>query len=260
MSGHPDASATDLAAALPVQALHTELGPLIQGPPEPRRRWLDWGVFHVKQGYLARWRQFRRALQQRNAALRDPGSDPVLDAWESELGRLADEVDRERREYLAILRPVFERIGADLLGESIGLRYQRGWGADQDLAAVLREQREGDRSMGFTRAGPQRADLQFELSDERSRWRASKGQQKLLASAFVLAQSELVAQALQRPVALVVDEPAADLDATHLASLMSAIHQAPAQVFLAAISTDGLPLASGTRVFHVEHGLPKALL
>lgn len=261
LAGQPDVTATDLATALPVQAMHAELGGLVPGPPEPRRRLLDWGVFHVKQGYLPGWRQFRRALQQRNAALREPGGGAtLLDAWEAELGRLADAVDRERREYLELLRPAFERIGAELLGATVGLRYQRGWPADEPLAAVLRDQRESDRAMGYTRAGPQRADVQFELADERSRWRASKGQQKLLAAAFVLAQAESVAAARGRPVALVVDEPAADLDGTRLAALMRAIGRAPAQVFLAAISADGLALEPGANVFHVEHGRPKALL
>jgi DNA replication and repair protein RecF len=211
-------------------------------------------VFHVEQGYLPLWRQFRRALQQRNAALRDGGAADVLDAWESELSRLAEAVDRERQRYLEGLGPLFGRIGQELLGAPVSLRYQRGWAADQDLAAALRSQRETDRAMGFTRAGPQRADLQFEIDDERSRWRASKGQQKLLASAVILAQVEQVAAVLERPVALVVDEPAADLDAGRLAALMTAIERAPAQVFMAAITAEGLPIAGSARLFHVEHG------
>jgi DNA replication and repair protein RecF len=236
------------------------LGTLVPGPPEPRRRLLDWGVFHVEHGFLPEWRQFRRALQQRNAALRESGSPAVLDAWEAELARLAEAVDHHRRAYLDRLAPVFRRLGADLLGAEVSLRYQRGWAADQDLAAALRESRESDQSMGFTRSGPQRADVQFEMDDERSRWRASKGQQKLLASAFVLAQAEQVAAALERPVVLVVDEPAADLDGTRLKALLTAIEAAPAQVFMAAISAEGLGLEGWNSRFHVEHGEAKALL
>lgn len=260
VGGMTEATAADLAGALPVQALHTELGGLVPGPPEPRRRLLDWGVFHVEHAFLPEWRQFRRALQQRNAALRDGGASAVLDAWEAELARLAEAVDQHRRVYLDALTPIFRRLGADLVGAEVSLRYQRGWAADQDLAATLRDSRETDRSMGFTRAGPQRADLQFEMDDERSRWRASKGQQKLLASAFVLAQAEQVAAVLGRPVVLVVDEPAADLDGLRLTALLQAIGAAPAQVFMAAISPEGLGAQGWSSRFHVEHGEAKALL
>ena len=38
--------------------------------PEMRRRYIDWIAFHVEHGYLESWRRFRRALKQRNAALK----------------------------------------------------------------------------------------------------------------------------------------------------------------------------------------------
>ncbi len=243
-NGLVSASAADLVAAFPVQALHADIGAIIQGPPEPRRRLLDWGVFHVKQDYLAQWRQYRRALLQRNAALRDGASLPLLEAWEGELVTTGLAVDAHRRSYLEDLRGEFAKVGEEIVGRAVELRYQPGWSDGESLAAVLRDGREADRKMGYTRAGPHRADLQFELDDQQSRWRASKGQQKMLASALVLAQSTLVARRLGHPVGLVVDEPAADLDRASLRSLMGAIQRCPSQVFLAAITADGLPLES----------------
>ena len=44
------------------------------GPAEERRRYLDWGVFHVEHAYLTHWRQYQRALRQRNAVLRQNGT------------------------------------------------------------------------------------------------------------------------------------------------------------------------------------------
>jgi recombinational DNA repair ATPase RecF len=77
---------------------------------------------------------------------------------------------------------------------------------------------------------------------------------------MVLAQSALVARKLGQHPALLVDEPAADLDPERLKQFMGAILSSPAQVFLAAITAEGLPLDVPAVMFHVEHGEAKALL
>ena len=214
----------------------------------------------MKHDYLSQWRQFRRALLQRNAALRENAPDSLLEAWDGELAAAGEAVHRHRAGYLADLREVFLAVGSDLLGEVVGLRYQRGWAEGQDLLAALRESREADRTVGYTRTGPQRGDLQFEIADERSRWRASKGQQKLLGAALVLGQCRLVARQADQPVALILDEPAADLDSSRLKALMQSVLTSPAQIFLASITSEGLPLNAPGAMFHVEHGHAKALL
>jgi recombinational DNA repair ATPase RecF len=61
-------------------------------------------------------------------------------------------------------------------------------------------------------------------------------------------------------VALLVDEPAADLDRKHLGEFVRAILHTRAQVFIAANTADGLPLDLPAAMFHVEHGSAKALL
>ena len=151
-------------------------------------------------------------------------------------------------------------VGAELLGSKVGLQYQRGWPEDRDLLNALREGREGDRNMGYTRYGPQKADLQFEVNEERSRWRSSRGQQKLLGAGFILSQCRLAAETSDQGVALLVDEPAADLDSARLAAFMRAVLDSPAQVFLASINPKELALGAGFAMFHVEHGQTKALL
>ncbi len=260
VGGQAGASAADLVSTLAVQAIHAGIGELAQGSPEARRRLLDWGVFHVKHDYLAQWRQFRRVLLQRNAVLRDNGPDALLDAWDGELAPAGEVIHQLRLDYLEQLRTPFLEIGVDLLGQEIGLRYQRGWSQERNLREALREGRDSDRNLGYTRCGPQRADLQFEIDEAPSRWRASKGQQKLLGATFILAQCGLVAEQGGQSVALIVDEPAADLDSSRLAVLMRAILRSPAQVFLASITASGLPLDAPVAMFHVEHGRAKALL
>ncbi len=47
-AGRPVGSLAELATVLPAQAIDPEVHRLIEGGPQERRRYLDWGVFHVE--------------------------------------------------------------------------------------------------------------------------------------------------------------------------------------------------------------------
>lgn len=250
----------DLLAAFGIQAIDSEIHNLVRGPPVNRRQLLDWGVFHVKHGYLDDWRRFRRALVQRNAMLRT-GADPeALTAWDHELVTAAIRVDSRRAEHIQGLASQFRQLAQQCLGVGGELEYLRGWPPDQDLAACLSAHRSGDLERGTTQVGPQRADLRVLLDDHASRNWASRGQQKLLGAALILAQTYLVAAAKDSSVALMVDEPAADLDRGHLHRLMQVLEQAPVQLLIATLDAESLPISGERHLFHVEHNSVKPLI
>lgn len=260
MRGEAGASVADLAGILPVQAIHAEIANLVQGPPESRRRVLDWGVFHVEQHFLACWRRYRKAVAQRNAALRSNAGDEMLSAWEWEVDEAARQVDEKRAAYFDQIRIPFEDLASALLDRPVHLGYQRGWDQREQLAEVLAASREGDQAVGYTRAGPHRADFPIDIDDLSSRSRASRGQQKLLGIALILAQTAKVIACRGGPVALLIDEPAADLDPERLQKVLALACDLGAQLFIASITADQLRLPTARSVFHVEHGCAKALL
>lgn len=63
-----------LCAALAVVTFEPGSHVLISGGGEPRRRFLDWGLFHVEPDFLTMWRRYARALKQRNALLKQARS------------------------------------------------------------------------------------------------------------------------------------------------------------------------------------------
>jgi DNA replication and repair protein RecF len=260
VDGKSGGKVSDLLALLPVQAIPADIGTVILGSPESRRRMLDWGVFHVEHHYLTRWREFRRALTQRNAALRAASSNEVLDAWDLEFAAAAESLSQSRRSYVARLIPAYRAVTDELLESAIDVEYRPGWPSEKELTEVLREGRAGDRECGYTRFGPHRADLQITTGTGSSRWHASHGQQKLLGAALVLALCQIATAESGQALALLLDEPAADLDSERLRRLMSCVFKLRAQVFIAAVSIDNLGLRSEKSMFHVEHGGAKALL
>ncbi|MDJ0927025.1 MAG: DNA replication/repair protein RecF [Gammaproteobacteria bacterium] len=253
IDGEPGAALAELVAALPVQLIDPQVHDLVQGGPGERRRFLDWGVFHVKHDFLPSWRRYRRAQQQRNTALRQGASPATVTAWDPELIAAGETVERLRREYLDELIPIFADHAAKMQLKSAKIVYLPGY-SEGSLATALASGRERDITMGATQAGPHRAELRLEVDDEQARHRLSRGQQKLLGASMVLAQVAHLTGAVDRRMVLLVDEPAAELDGEYLQSLIAAIQDIDAQVFITALRDDSLPLESDVRLFHVERG------
>ncbi|MBL8200972.1 MAG: DNA replication/repair protein RecF [Chromatiales bacterium] len=248
----------DLARALPVQILDPASHELVNGPPAGRRQFLDWGVFHVEHGFLPAWQRYRRALQQRNAALKT--RSPSAWVWDETLVAEGTLVDACRRRFLDALAQRVAVVGERLLGAQIDLAYQAGWAEGTALAEALAASRDRDLQLATSHVGPHRADIRITVRSRRARDSVSRGQEKLVAAALTLAQLELVAGARGQTVVLLVDEPGADLDREHLARLLTEVAAAPAQAFVTCLDPASMALPPGARAFHVEHAEVQALL
>jgi DNA replication and repair protein RecF len=244
----------ELAAILPVHAVDPSVHALVEGGPSERRRFLDWGVFHVEHAYLETWKRYRRLLSQRNAALKLPAKLHELRPWSAALVEAGEAVDASRRRYVAALAPRLTDFGARLLARSLDLEYRRGWPDDQSLVETLLASELRDQEAGSTHVGPHRAELVLRLDGRRVHEEASRGQQKLAAAALVLAQ--VAVESAMRPgrSVLVVDDPAAELDERSLQRLLAALGALDAQLVLTALTPQNLAATPGFPVFHVEQG------
>ena len=237
---------------------------LIAGAAEERRRYLDWGVFHVEHGFLPLWRRYQRALKQRNSLLRSGSSpgDPLFEPWEQEMSQAAHHIDQLRVDYLSALRPKLEASALGLLPEfgSLELRYRRGWPDEQGLAQQLREQRGRDIARGHTTAGVHRADWSLSFEHAPLREHLSRGQEKLVALACVLAQAELYAVGGGHWPIVCLDDLASELDLAHQAALVGQLIRANAQLLLTGTELPAALRDQPARVFHVEQGQMARLL
>jgi len=247
----------DLARALPVQILNPASHELVSGAPAGRRQFLDWGVFHVEPAFLPAWQRYRRALQQRNAALKTR-SGPAAWVWDESLVADGTLVDACRRRFLDRLLTRVALVGERLLGADIELGYLSGWAEGNALAEALIASRDRDLQMATSTVGPHRSDIQIRVRTRRARDTVSRGQEKLVAAALTLAQVELVSEARGQTIVLLLDEPGADLDREHLARLLTEVAAVPAQAFVTSLDPASVTLPAGARAFHVEHGSVQA--
>ena len=247
----------DLCAALAVVSFEPGSHALITGSSEHRRRFLDWGLFHVEPHFLRLWRRYARALKQRNALLKQRATSDQLEAWDHELAEAGEPLSRDRQRYLDAVQPYF----ADLINEwvpalgSVRLRYQPGWRRDDlSLADALLLARDRDVAAGFTSVGPHRADWGILFGSIPSRDALSRGQAKLTALAALMGQAAHYTEALGRWPVMAFDDLASELDRHHQRRVLDRLNLTGAQIFIT--GTDA-PAALGDirhAMFHVEHG------
>ena len=256
LAGQAVRSFADVAQALPVVILDSEMNRLVSEGPGHRRRWLDWGLFHVEPAFLESWRLFQRSLRQRNQALKQGMPDRAIEPWTNALVQAGEELHRLRRDYFDSLAEICrEYVAAALPENPIELSYRRGWAQDESYREAIEKSRERDREFGNTRPGPHRADIRLTSDGNPASERVSRGQQKMLAGALWLAQVQMFGRRTGRKSLLLVDDLAAELDGERLARFLELLGRQSVQQVLTAIDhaeIEKTGLASG-RVFHVEH-------
>ncbi|TKS55176.1 DNA replication/repair protein RecF [Luteimonas yindakuii] len=260
LDGAPVAQLGDLCAALAVVSFEPGSHALVAGGGEPRRRFLDWGLFHVEHEFLPAWRRYARALRQRNALLKAQRGDAELDGWEQEMATAGETMTRLRADYVDTLQASLAEVVpgiAPALGAA-SVEFLPGWKrAELSLRDALLLARDRDRLSGHTTVGPHRADWRVAVAAAPQGEALSRGQAKLVALACLLAQAQDLARQHGHWPVVVLDDLASELDAGHRERVLTMLGSTGAQVFVT--GTDLQPLASvldaGATVFHVEHGV-----
>jgi len=259
IGGAPTRSLADLARQTPVLLLNPDSHRLLEDGPQQRRRFMDWGLFHAEPAFLDAWRRYGSALRHRNAALRSGAANRVVDAWDGELAA-ASTLDRLRRAFCDALEGVLRRfIGQTLVGVGVQVDYRRGWPlepSERTFSDWLRAGRDQDRQQGHTRLGPHRADFAVRIDGRLPAEALSRGQQKLLVMALVLAQAELYRCQVGDPCILLIDDLPAELDADNRARVLRALAALDLQLFVTAIEPGLLDAAlwREARTFQLAQG------
>lgn len=247
----------DIAAQFPVLAIHPDSYKLITGSPSQRRQYLDWGVFHVEQDFFGVWQRYKRALLQRNAALKSKQDDAYCSLWNKELFDMASYIDQLRDRYLKNLQPyLFVLINLFFKEATVEISYKRGWDSEVGLDYLLKTEIKRDRYKGFTQYGPHRAEIVIKVDGQSAQTGISRGQQKTLVALLRLAQAQQFTESTGRSCVLLYDDLAAELDASHRKKILDVLVKMKIQLFLTAIEPGQIDLSAwaNKKLFHVEQG------
>lgn len=254
-------SIAELAYLLPLKVIHSQSQNLLEGGPAFRRQYLDWGLFYHNKGFLTAWRQYERVLKHRNALLKMRRPTNELDVWTKELIKYGLELNQLRHDYIRILTPLVQEMAMELLEISnLTLYYDCGWDETIDFGVALSSAAHDEYRLGYTAYGPHRADLIAKISGLPVKHFLSRGQQKLLICAMILAQGALLAKHSNQGLIYLVDDLPSELDAMSRKKLISLLAKQQTQIFITAIEqatiSDLIDRGSevAVKVFHVEHG------
>ena len=260
LDGNPLPRVTDLCATIAAVTFEPGSHALLGGGADQRRRYLDWGLFHVEPNFLATWQRYSRALKQRNALLKTRPSAASLDSWDRELAESGESLTRQRQAYVTALEPELEKSSHAVLPE-LGrsrLDFQPGWKqAELSLEDALLLSRERDLATGFSSTGPQRADWRLGFAALPGREALSRGQEKLAALACLLAQAEQHARLQGDWPIICLDDLASELDREHQCHVLASVLASGAQILLTGtdIPESVARLGVPHRLFHVEQGI-----
>ncbi len=252
--GEGELALSELVRRLPLQILDPGMHRMLEEGPGIRRRFLDWGVFHVEHRFMPTWKRARRepASAQRHAARGQYAEHGALErgSWPESARQLSSPASGPCRLRWKPAAPGIAG-GACCRANAGGCATAQGWDADRGYLEVLEASLERDRRHGLTMSGPQRAELGFYTAHlgmhpdgeggaaKAVKGRISRGQQKLLVAAFILAQCWIVAERGGRVPVLLLDDFTAELSSAFQTRLLQALLAYPGQKFVTALERAG---------------------
>ena len=246
---------SSLLLRVPILCLHPGSAEAMLFDADVRRRMIDWGVFHVEPSLLRVWRDYVRALRQRNAALRVQ-DEMLASAWEPELSRNGERIHGARVDYLvalsSALKGVVEQIAPEL--KDVALSFRSGWAESESLSSALEATRSRDLACGFTSSGPHRGDLRLQWHGKPFREMASRGQAKAYSLSVLLAQATWYHLRTGRWPALLFDDVGSELDTAHQSKLAVWLNDSAPQVWFSGLDEQPPLLPQSAVRFHVKRG------
>lgn len=261
LSGEKVRSAVDLAHALPVLLINSDTFQFLNAGSQYRRQYIDWALFHMEHSFVSAWQRYRRALKQRNQAIKLQATKAAICAWDHELIENNLEIDRLRRVYIGKIQEELNKyLDLFLPNIELTLNYYDGGVKGRDYASLLTEKFESDCLRGVTQYGAHKADIIIKTKNNfPAKDILSRGQQKTLLIALILAKLDIIVSHEQdiRPV-LLIDDIAAELDKEILAKIATYLKKFQVQTIITQINKNDIDLSilpSESKMFHVEHGL-----
>lgn len=246
----------EVASLLPLRSVTPDSHAIVSGGPVLRRRYMDWGVFHVEQGTAFPWREYNRLLAQRNSLLKANSDSAQLRAIDNVFAMLGEQIASARENYVQRLNALLPEI-LNSLDTNINLKisHSQGWSRDESFENALMSRLEQCKRFKATSVGPHRADLQLLASGKPAREILSRGQQKLVLYALTLAQVTDFYRNRNSHMLMLCDDLQSELDAQRTKKLTNLLLDQGHQLFVTGTAKLDSSFDCTQALFHVKHGV-----
>ena len=213
---------------------------LLEAPKENRRAFIDYLMFHVEHDYKTNHLKFKKALAQRNRALKKSSSSE-LKSWTKIFIDLSQKLTKLKLEFIDSFLKSFPTF-VDTLSipkelkvkfKSLSITYDKGW--KDNLLADLRETFVKDQARGFTSLGPQTSDLSVKINKQDSGNILSRGEQKLLILLIYLFFIKTYNDLRPNKTIFLLDDLPSELDEKNLDLALNLLQSADCQLFITSL-------------------------
>lgn len=250
-----------LANNLCVQLISPDSFSMLEGGPNLRREFLDWGCFYHYPQFSEVYLKFKKVLKQRNALLQSKSTNEQLQPWNELFLNSSLDVNKYRTDYLELFNREATKIINELLPSfTVSIELSSGFKIDKaSFEDQLFKSKEREFAFGYSLFGPHKADLKIKIGGKNAVDVLSRGQQKLLMIALRLVQGELYQTKLSSNCVFLIDDVTSELDMQNQLRLLNYIGKLAqrTQFFITVLSSgdmlnDIIAVCPNAKVFHVE--------
>lgn len=257
LDGVPQANFSSITKLLPIQYIGVDSHHLFSSSAQYRRKFMNWGVFHVEPCFYPTWLQYCKTLRHRNVLIKNKSPKADLASWDHALSVLGQQIDAFRAQYITQLSQHIQELWKNFgFSETININYCRGWPENTPLATELTKTYHHDIKYGYTTSGAHRANLLFSCRQGLIKDVFSQGQQKLLSYICRLSQGLLMQQLTAINPIFVIDDITSEFDSIRVQQVLSILQNLGSQVFFSVIDENQIiiPNQQCCAMFHVEQG------
>lgn len=192
---------------------------LLAGSPERRRTYLDELLIQTTPGYGTTLRNYKQALAQRNALLKQPTNNITQNIfpWNVKMSQLAGAIVTARVGLVAGLAATITDLYKTLshTDTTVTISYTSTCGADQYESNLLHKLESNlaiDQQRGFTSSGPHRDDMQITFDGHPSPLSASRGETRTAVLALKILELQILERVRAQKPLLLLDDVFSELD------------------------------------------------
>lgn len=218
---------------------------LITGASEGRRRFMDIAISQFDKEYLRALVRYNKALQQRNALLKndeDLIDITLLELWEDQMVEDGVLIYNKRVEFIMKLTPMFNDFYSRVSGsaETVSFEYISQLN-DGDFKDKMKGNRQRDLSIGHTTVGVHRDELEMLLNGFPIKKIGSQGQNKTYFVSLKLAQFKYLLDTGNTTPILVLDDIFDRLDSKRVEEIVKLVSEPEfGQIFMSDTNRESL--------------------
>lgn len=188
---------------------------LLSGSPARRRNFLDYFLSQIFPSFQLALTRYNKALKQRNNLLkRDNVSKDELFPWNLMLAEYGAEIISKRQDFLELLNSKIEEVYFEISGvkDEIEIDYLGEKVSKNEILAILSENIERDKILGYTNFGPHKHDIQFIFNKKPAQNVASRGENRSLVLALKFIETDILADLTSKRPIVLLDDVFSELD------------------------------------------------